>query len=154
FYITEISYTGPSTALQAPTHPELPVKESFQISSLYDLQVAWSYLADRVSPSEGSLLLKGHVVELHDPQQGQAEPVPPEEQSFTLAWTQNSESMPQTLADAGLRSAELVIIEVIADSPAERLGLQVGDRITGLNGQEILSFSWFKNRLQKLAAEG
>ncbi|MGE5426209.1 MAG: RIP metalloprotease RseP [Bacillota bacterium] len=61
--------------------------------------------------------------------------------------------MPQALEDAGpsarITKAEVVIVDVVADSPADKAGLKSGDIIASVGGSSVDSHS----RLQELVAE-
>jgi regulator of sigma E protease len=50
--------------------------------------------------------------------------------------------------DFGLFSSELFVEKVIAESPAQKAGLQVGDRLLGIGDQDVQSFFSLKDAVQ------
>lgn len=53
------------------------------------------------------------------------------------------------LAAFGIYSSELFISQVLKDSPAEKAGIRMGDRIVSIGGSEIKSFYDLKEAVQK-----
>ena len=145
FLVSEVSYNS-----QGKT-------KTFAINSIYDLENAWAYMANDVSMDRGEISLKGQQVKLPAPgekataSQAETPPQEPKEEILSFKWEGKS-AFPQTLAEAGFVSAEMVIAEVKADSPAQKLGLKTGDWIQKLNGEEAVSFTSFRDRLQEIAA--
>jgi regulator of sigma E protease len=58
------------------------------------------------------------------------------------------------LDPARLLTSDLLVNQVSADSPAQKLGLQWGDRILEIGGEPVESFAQFRSRVQSLAASG
>jgi regulator of sigma E protease len=135
-YIEEISVSGPEA-------------KTWKLGSFADLEKAWSEAVASQTANLGKIELKASVIETLPA--GSQEP---QSQTFTLAWADKSKAAPATLEKAGLVSSEMLITDVIKDSPAERAGLVRGDRLLGLNGEKLVSFFYFRDRIQELAAEG
>jgi regulator of sigma E protease len=132
--------------------------ESRPVSTFEELSAVWSQTAAQKSLKEGRIEIKGRqiVAETSPEGDGKKTDASPEAKpvAYTLAWTSAKDAAPTTLEAAGLRPAELALIEVRADSPASKLGLQPGDLLLTLNGEKIRSFFWFRERIQALASEG
>jgi regulator of sigma E protease len=129
------------------------VEQTLPVTSYPELERAWNKavtaLADQ---TDGKIAFKGRPILFAE---GAQAANPPEEPvTYALAWSQKSE-MPAAELDAiGVHSAELTVTEVKKDSPADKLGLRKGDRITRLNGVETPSFRSFKDALQRDASQG
>jgi len=133
----------------------VPVK----VNTFEELAEVWSAAAsETVGSSEGRVEISGRKIVAETSPNGDAaksdKSPEPEAVTYTLAWTKASEAMPRTLEAAGLRPAELALIEVRPDSPAAKLGLQAGDLLLTLNDEKIRSFFWFRDSIQRLASEG
>jgi regulator of sigma E protease len=62
---------------------------------------------------------------------------------------------PATLGeDLGLRSSELFVDKTVPDSPAQRAGIQAGDRLIGIGPEKVESFFELKDQVQKAGATG
>lgn len=131
--------------------PSNGIEQSLKVESFADLERTWRKAAGALARTEqGKITLKGRRVILA-PEGTKAPQTPPEEQSFNLAWTSAREAIPASLEAAGIFSAELSITDVKPNSPADKLGLKAGDRITALNGQAVHGFQSFRTLLQKEA---
>lgn len=136
FWVEEVSF------------PQDGIEKSIPTESFAQLEGAWAQAYKAIGKLDASkITFKGRKVVF----EGQ----PPEHaETRQLAWTLRNEAMPATLEAAGLASAELGIVEVKAESPAEKLGLKAGDRIVALGGQPVHSFTSFRTRLQHDATSG
>ena len=68
----------------------------------------------------------------------------------TIDFTQAKAPGAKSLSDQlGLRSSELFVEKVVKDSPAEKAGVQIGDRLIGVGGNEVQSFMELKDAVQR-----
>lgn len=60
---------------------------------------------------------------------------------------------PVTSESLGLESAELYLSEVVKELPASSVGLEVGDKIVSINGQEITKWSQMVEGIQEFGSQ-
>lgn len=125
----------------------------FEVRTFHDLETVWNTLSQETS-EEGRIVFTGQRAALAESMTKGEETPEVSRESFTLAWTYAEDQMPSSLSEAGIRSSELFVIEVVEDSPASQLGLQPGDELISLNNETIKSFPLFRSRLQELASSG
>ncbi len=125
--------------------------ETYAIRTYGDFERLWRHLGERaVETQEGQIVLRGQQMQLDAT--GSADEASSALTGYTLAWTRAQDRLPASPELAGLVSAELVVLEVKEGTPASALGLRQGDEILTLNGDEVKSFLWFRERLQELAS--
>jgi regulator of sigma E protease len=131
------------------------LNESYPIRTYGDFERLWAALgAKAASSNEGQIILRGQQMQLAPTQAADEENAATNLTSYTLAWTRAQDRLPATAAEAGLSASELVVLEVKDGTPAAALGLKQGDEILTLNGENVKSFLWFRDRLQELAHGG
>jgi regulator of sigma E protease len=130
-----------------------PVTESFEIKRFSDLELAWDRIAT-ISRSLPDAQLEFHGAQMLDKD---LKPIPVKDDSeapkvaATISWTANRQPDLSSLQSIGLYSAEMLIAEVVKETPAEKLGLQAGDFLLKLNQKPIESFDSFRSNLQFLS---
>ena len=131
----------------------------FQLRTLNDLEMMWSKVSTEKG-SEGSLIVKGHTIRMEDESvaniagANKSTAEDSAEETYTLAWSPTTTPFPETLLKAGGLSTELIVTNIVPNSPAEKLGLRAGDLLVNLNDAPIESFNSFKQRLQEVAQSG
>lgn len=143
FWISELSWQSAGAT------------QSAKLETFSDLVQAWAQaLAAQSSAERGAITLVGHKIMIESPDAKSASTAAPEELRFTLDWLRAKDRPTADLASAGLASSELFVIDVKEGSPAQKLGLLKGDQIRSVNGEKALSFSNFRELIQRHAAAG
>jgi regulator of sigma E protease len=138
FWVTEVEYAAGG------------VQKTLKPETFEQLEESWAIVA-REAAEAGQVVLRGHEV-LTGTDKPSSEM--PEPKSYTLAWTGPEERIPPTLEKAGLVSSELVVLEIKEGSPAEKLGLKPKDHLLSLNGERVVSFMSFREKVQEIAGRG
>jgi regulator of sigma E protease len=115
------------------------------VTTAFDLENAWSQ-AVNLSPKAGSqILLKGKWL---------IEGKEAKDEVLTMAWSKVSDAPKEQLFENGFYTYNaLRLVEVLEGSAAEEIGLKKNDILTSINGEKILGFYSFRERLQELASE-
>lgn len=142
FWVTEVQYLQDGQP------------QNIKIENFLELEKAWARAVQAQGP-RGGISLVGHnvMIEAVDAKAKATPDTSPEELKFSLDWIVNKDRPSEDLQSAGLSPSELFIIDIKADSPAQKLGLLKGDRILSINGQPVLSFNTFRESIQVLASQ-
>ncbi len=146
FYVEELTYSQEG------------VEKTLKIENFFDLQKGWqeSVHAQQNSIS-GQIKLKGQVINLDKtPAAASANKTAEDVKPVThlLTWTTKADRPSEKIEETGFVSSELLIVEVVKDSPAEKLGLKPGDLMETLDGKPVLSFASFRKQIQDVAKTG
>ncbi len=131
---------------------EMGATKALRIANYDELVVAWRRALEASPADKGQITLRGFRLE-PAPAKGET-PKVPEIQQHNLAWSSAAERPSPTLTEAGLLPAELMVLDVVAGTPAEKMGLKSGDVILELAGRPVASFQSFRADIQRLAASG
>ncbi len=130
-----------------------PVTESFEIKRYQDLEYAWERIS-KISNSLPEAQLEFYGMQILDKELKPTvttEDAEAPKVSAIINWTASRHPDLSSLEAIGASSAEMLVAEIVAGTPAEKLGLKAGDFLTKLNQKPIESFDSFRANLQFLA---
>ena len=135
-----------------------------KIETFEDLENVWAAVGRKAQASPGEITIKGFQaldpnLSLDSTKENEKTAEKnadkePELKTYTLAWSTSKDAPPEILAKAGIVSPETIISSVKEKSPAEKFGLKPGDRLLTLGGKQVKSFSWFREQIQSIGANG
>jgi regulator of sigma E protease len=125
-----------------------------EVTNFENLSLLWAHYTQLALDQNQSFFIQGQKIEFKDDKSNETKNPNATEKEETLSFQFSvDKDFPRTLDAANLLSSETVIIGVSEKSPAEKMGLQVGDRVLSLNSEPFQSFSWFKNRIQEISKD-
>jgi regulator of sigma E protease len=126
------------------------VEKVWDLQSYSELQKAWSEAVNFQGKDIGNLSLTASIIESNAGNSNKT----PESRNIAISWTSPSKAPPSNLSEAGFFPTEMLLTDVLADSPAQKAGLLKGDLLLSLNGKKLESFFNFRDQIQELSHAG